>query len=83
MDERTQVMRLRVVAELDSDALIRTLERFQNKGLRPRRVLAEYTSAKTLTIQVDVSGLDESFLTQIANKLTQYPSVLQADWHYP
>lgn len=82
MVESWSVMKLRVLAEADSSALLRTLERFQNLGIVPRRVITEFTTADTMSIQVDVCGLDESRLTLIANKLAQVPSVLRAYWHY-
>jgi hypothetical protein len=37
------LLRLRVLAEADSGALMRVLERFQNLGVLPRRVIAEFT----------------------------------------
>ena len=76
------VLRLRVLAEADSGALLRTLERFQNLGIAPRRVIAEFTTADTMSIQVDVSGLDEARLSLIANKLGEVPCVLRAHWCY-
>jgi len=82
MVESFSVLRLRVLAEADSGALMRTLERFQNLGVAPRRVIAEFTTADTMTIQVDVAGLDEAHLSLIANKLGQVPCVLRAYWHY-
>ena len=82
MVESFSVLRLRVLAEADSGALMRTLERFQNLGVSPRRVIAEFTTADTMAIQVDVAGLEESRLTLIANKLGQVPCVLRAYWHY-
>jgi hypothetical protein len=82
MVDPVTLLRLRVLAEADSGALMRTLERFQNLGVAPRRVIAEFTSADTMSIQVDVAGLDESRLSLIANKLGQVPCVLRAYWHY-
>jgi len=76
------LLRLKVVAEADSGALLRVLERFQNLGVLPRRVVAEFGSADYLNIQVDVAGLDESRLTLIAAKLGQMPCVERAYWHY-
>lgn len=43
--ESYSLLRLRVVAEADSGVLMRVLERFQNLGVLPRRVIAEFTSA--------------------------------------
>jgi hypothetical protein len=82
MVDSVTLLRLRVFAEADSGALMRTLERFQNLGVAPRRVIAEFTSADTMSIQVDIAGLDETRLSLIANKLGQVPCVLRAYWHY-
>lgn len=82
MVETVSLLRLRVLAEADSGALLRTLERFQNLGIAPRRVIAEFTTRDTMSIQVDISGLDEARLSLIANKLGQVPCVLRAYWHY-
>ena len=82
MGEQVSLLRLRVVAEADSGALMRVLERFQNLGVLPRRVIAEFTSSDLLSIQLDVAGLEESRLTLIATKLAQMPCVQQAYWHY-
>ena len=76
------LLRLRVLAEADSGALMRVLERFQNLGVLPRRVIAEFTSSDALSIQLDVAGLEESRLTLIAAKLGELPCVTQAYWHY-
>jgi hypothetical protein len=76
------LLRLRVVAEADAGALMRVLERFQNLGVLPRRVIAEFTSSDALSIQLDVSGLEESRLTLIAAKLSEMPCVTQAYWHH-
>ena len=76
------VLRLKVVAEADSGALMRVLERFQNLGVLPRRVLAEFTTTESMSIQVDISGLEESRMTLIAAKVGQIPCVSQAYWHY-
>jgi hypothetical protein len=80
--ERLSLLRLRVVAEADAGALLRVLERFQNLGVLPRRVIAEFTSSDLLSIQLDVAGLEESRLTLIAAKLGEMPCVSQAYWHY-
>lgn len=76
------VLRLKVVAEADSGALMRVLERFQNLGVLPRRVVAEFTTTDVMSIQVDVSGIEENRLTLIAAKVGQIPCVSQAYWHY-
>ncbi|MDB6047126.1 MAG: hypothetical protein JWM63_5677 [Gammaproteobacteria bacterium] len=80
--EHFSLLRLRVVAEADAGALMRVLERFQNLGVLPRRVIAEFTSSDLLSIQLDVAGLEESRLTLIAAKLGEMPCVSQAYWHY-
>jgi hypothetical protein len=80
--ERVSLLRLRVVAEADAGALMRVLERFQNLGVLPRRVVAEFTSSDSLSIQLDVTGLEEARLTLIAAKLGQLPCVSHAYWHY-
>ena len=81
--ESLSLLRLRVVAEADAGALMRVLERFQNLGVLPRRVIAEFTTTDSLSIQLDVAGLEESRLTLIAAKLGEMPCVTQAYWHYP
>ena len=80
--ESFSLLRLRVVAEADAGALMRVLERFQNLGVLPRRVIAEFTTTDSLSIQLDVAGLEESRLTLIAAKLGELPCVTQAYWHY-
>ncbi|MBX5460119.1 MAG: hypothetical protein IRZ28_03425 [Steroidobacteraceae bacterium] len=76
------VLRLKVIAEADSGALLRVLERFHNLGVLPRRVIAEFTSADALSIQVDIAGVEESRMTLIAEKVGQIPLVSRAYWHY-
>jgi hypothetical protein len=80
--EYTSVCRLRVVAEADSGALMRVLERFQNCNVLPRRVVAEFGTHGVLHIQVDICGMSESTLTLIAAKLGQVPIILDAYWHH-
>ena len=80
--ESFSLLRLRVVAEADAGALMRVLERFQNLGVLPRRVIAEFTTADSLSVQLHVAGLEESRLTLIAAKLGEMPCVTQAYWHY-
>lgn len=80
--ESLSLLRLRVVAEADAGVLMRVLERFQNLGILPRRVIAEFTTTDALNIQLDVSGLEESRLSLIAAKLGELPCVTQAYWHY-
>ncbi len=80
--ESLSLLRLRVVAEADAGVLMRVLERFQNLGVLPRRVIAEFTTTDALNIQLDVAGLEESRLSLIAAKLGELPCVTQAYWHY-
>lgn len=80
--ESYSLLRLRVVAEADAGALMRVLERFQNLGILPRRVVAEFTTTECVSIQLDVAGLEESRMTLIAAKLGELPFVTQAYWHY-
>ena len=76
------LLRLKVVAEADAGALMRVLERFHNIGVLPRRVIAEFTTADSMSIQVDIAGLEESRMSLIAAKVGQIPCVSQAYWHY-
>jgi len=80
--ESFSLLRLRVVAEADAGALMRVLERFQNLGVLPRRVIAEFTTTDSVSIQLDVAGLEESRLSLIAAKLGELPFVTHAYWHY-
>jgi len=80
--ESLSLLRLRVVAEADAGALMRVLERFQNLGVLPRRVIAELTTTESMSIQLDVAGLEESRLSLIAAKLGELPCVTRAYWHY-
>ena len=80
--ESYSLLRLRVVAEADAGVLMRVLERFQNLGVLPRRVIAEFTTADSVSIQLDVTGMEESRLTTIAAKLGEMPFVTRAYWHY-
>ena len=82
-NESFSLLRLRVVAEAESGALMRVLERFHNLGVLPRRVIAEFTTTDCVSIQLDVAGLEESRLTLIAAKLGELPFITQAYWHYP
>jgi len=82
VNNQLSVLRLKVVAEADSGALMRVLERFQNLGVLPRRVIAEFTTTDCMSIQVDISGLEENRMTLIAAKVGQIPSVSQSYWHY-
>jgi (p)ppGpp synthase/HD superfamily hydrolase len=80
--ESHSLLRLRVVAEADAGVLMRVLERFQNLGVLPRRVIAEFTTTDSVSIQLDVAGMEESRLTTIAAKLGEMPFVTRAYWHY-
>ncbi len=80
--KQLSLLRLKVVAEADAGALMRVLERFHNLGILPRRVIAEFTTADSLSIQVDIAGVEESRMSLIAAKLGQIPCVSQAYWHY-
>jgi hypothetical protein len=80
--DQVSLLRLKVVAEADAGALMRVLERFQNLGVLPRRVIAEFTTTDSLSIQVDISGVEESRMSLIAAKLAQIPCVSHAYWHY-
>ena len=80
--DQVSLLRLKVVAEADAGALMRVLERFHNLGVLPRRVIAEFTTADSLSIQVDIAGVEENRMTLIAAKLAQIPCVSQAYWHY-
>lgn len=80
--ESLSLLRLRVVAEADAGVLMRVLERFQNLGVLPRRVIAEFTTTDSVSIQLDVAGMEESRLTTIAAKLGEMPFVTRAYWHY-
>jgi hypothetical protein len=51
-------------------------------GVLPRRVIAEFTSSDSLSIQLDVTGMEESRLSLIAAKLGEMPCVTRAYWHY-
>jgi hypothetical protein len=78
--ESVQVLRLRVLAEADPAALQRVLEHFLHLNVLPRRVVAEYGTANTLHIQVDIAGVSEQRLSLIAAKIEQAPCVLRAFW---
>ena len=80
--ESYSLLRLRVVAEADAGVLMRVLERFQNLGVLPRRVIAEFTSGDSVSIQLDVAGMEESRLSIIAAKVGEMPFVTRAYWHY-
>jgi hypothetical protein len=80
--ESYSLLRLRVVAEADAGVLMRVLERFQNLGVLPRRVIAEFTSTDSVSIQLDVTGMEESRLSIIAAKVGEMPFVTRAYWHY-
>lgn len=75
------LLRLRVVADADPNALARVLERFQNLNIVPRRVTAEFGTNDILHIEVDVCGLPEAQLALITSKIRHVPSVVNAYWH--
>ena len=75
------LLRLKVVAEADSGALMRVLERFHNLGVLPRRSRRIHHCG-FLEHQVDIAGIEESRMSLIAAKLGQIPCVNQAYWHY-
>lgn len=77
----SSLLRLRVVADADPGALARVLERFQNLNVLPRRVIAEYGMNDTLHVQIDVFGMREDQLAQIAGKIGQAPSIVNTYWH--
>ena len=76
------LLRLQVRAEADPGALARVLERFQILNVLPRRVVAEFGVNDLLHIQIDIVGLEEARLSNIAAKLCQMTTVLGAYWHY-
>jgi hypothetical protein len=76
------LLRVQVKAEADPGALARVLERFQILNVLPRRVVAEFGANDLLHIQIDIVGLDEARLSNIAAKLCQITTVLGAYWHY-
>jgi len=80
--ESYSLLRLRVVAEADAGVLMRVLERFQNLGVLPRLVFTETATTESVSIQLDVAGMEESRLTIIAAKLGEMPFVTRAYWHY-
>ena len=80
-DTPVQTVRLRVTAEPDPGALARVLERFQTLNIVPRRVTAEFGLRGEIHIQVDVSGIPEPRIEQIASRVAQHPCVLNAFWH--
>ena len=69
-------------ASSDTEVAMRVLERFQNIGVLPRRVIAEFSTTDCMSIQVDISGVEENRMTLIAAKLGQIPCVSHAYWHY-
>lgn len=76
-----QLLHLRVSAEADPGVLARVLERFQNLNVTPHRILAEWSTAGTLHVEVAIAGLPEATLDLIAAKLGQVPSISNAYWH--
>lgn len=74
------LLRLQVVADADPTALMRVLERFQNLNIVPRRITAEFGTNDILHIAVDIFGVPEGQLAQIANKICQAASVVNVHW---
>lgn len=81
MSQEFSLWRLRVVANSDPGALARVLERFQNLNVLPRRVIAEFGTNDTLHVEVDIFGLPQDQLRNIAAKIGESPSVVNAYWH--
>jgi len=75
------LLHLRVSAEPDPGVLARILERFQNLNVTARKVLAEWNTAGTLHVEVEIAGLPVATLDLIAAKLGQIPSIFNAYWH--
>jgi hypothetical protein len=75
------VARLRVSAEADPSVLPRLIGRLQNLNVLPRRVVAEFGTANTLHIEVDISGVGAPRLSLVAAKLREDICVLNAYWH--
>jgi hypothetical protein len=83
LHENGTLLRLRVCAEADPGALARVVERFQNLNILPRRFTAEFGTNSVIHIQVDVFGMAEEQMEQIAKKIGQSPSILRTHWHRP
>ena len=81
MSQEFSLWRLRVVADSDPGALARVLERFQNLNVLPRRIIAEFGTNDTLHVEVDIFGLPQDQLRNIAAKIGESPSVVNAYWH--
>ena len=81
MTQEFSLWRLRVVADSDPGALARVLERFQNLNVLPRRIIAEFGTNDTLHVEVDIFGLPQDQLRNIAAKIGESPSVVNAYWH--
>ena len=75
--------RVRATADADAGALPRLLNRFQNLNLTPRRVVAEFSSAGQLHVEIDVAALPEATVQLIVTKLRELPCVLDAHWYRP
>ena len=81
MSQEFSLWRLRVVADSDPGALARVLERFQNLNVLPRRIIAEFGTNDTLHVEVDIFGLPQDQLRNIAAKIGESPCVVNAYWH--
>ena len=76
------LLRLRVAAEADAQVFSCVLGRFQNLGILPRRVLAEFSAPDGVYIEVDIVGITEERLSLIAAKIAECPAILRSHWHY-
>jgi hypothetical protein len=73
--------RLQVVADADSGAIARVVERFRNLNIIPRRLSAEFSCNDLLHIEVDVCGVPDEQLVLIAGKVGQSPCIVKVYWH--
>lgn len=79
--DKLSLLRLRVVADADPGALARVLERFQNLNLLPRKVTAELCITGVYHIEVDILGMAEDALRNVAARLGEIPCIHAAHWH--
>jgi hypothetical protein len=75
------LLRFRVVADADPNAIGRVIERFQNLNIVPRRISAEFATNDLLHIEVDIFGLTEDQISLVANKIREAVSIHNAHWH--
>ncbi len=78
----TQLLRLRLSAEADAGLVARLLGLFQNQNICPHRIVAEFATTDLVHIHIDISGMSERKLTQIAAKVHQWTPVTHAYWHW-